>query len=251
MGPLGKLFRYRKPYVTPSPYLYEEDFDTYANYSSYVTLSGDATHTNLPTGGWDGGGAAKFTPNTTYGANMGIGGIDFTDSNQINIRVVYKFGSTWNVACPATNKLIILGRSTALDTDRGMFFTQQSSYQDPPIDGVVYHGFVSNNIDRTPPDPVVLNLQPYVNSGDWICFEFQANVSGNYLRLYATTRDGTYNETLVDSTTLASTSGLWSGIDIIGGFCLGDGGLDANSYVILDTLAVDNAYIGPPTGFVL
>lgn len=232
-----------------SGHLFDLGFD--GDYSSYVTLSGVATHTNLPSGGWDGGGAAKFTANTTYGSNTGITPPDFTDANQINIRVVYKFGSTWNAAVPGTNKLMILGRSTALDTDRGMFLTQQSSYQGAPINGIVYHGYVSDNISRTPPDPVNLNLQPYINSGDWVCFEFQANLSSNHLRIYVTTRDGVLNETLKDSTTMASTSGLWSGIDIVGGYCQADGTVDANSYFIMDSLAVNNAYIGPPAGFVI
>lgn len=230
--------------------LFSTDFDTSGEYSAYVVVSGEATHTHLPTGGWDGGGAAKFTPIVANGNNIGIRPVDFTDQDSLFVRFIYKFGSTWHVAVPGTNKLILINRSTGANGDRAMWLCQQSSLQGPPISAIVHHGYLSNNIDRSPPNPVIVNLQPYIDGGLWVCFEQQVSISGNYQKMYMTNQAGTLNNTLVDSISLSGTSGLWSGIDIIGGYHQATGTVDANSYFILDSMVIADQAIGPPAGFV-
>jgi len=55
---------------------YAENFDT-DNYQSSLTWTSEgATHQWLPTGGWLGGGAAKFTPPTNGQGYSGLGLFD-------------------------------------------------------------------------------------------------------------------------------------------------------------------------------
>ncbi len=90
---------------------FTESFDT-NNYSDLVWTTHGATHTWMPTAGYNGRGAAKFTGPNAEGYSA-VGQFDFrglsTIPEQINIRALVYQGRMWH-ELGAGGKLMILNR---------------------------------------------------------------------------------------------------------------------------------------------
>ena len=88
-------------------------------------------------------------------------------------------------------------------------------------------------------------LEDFLNQ--WVCFEWQADYTAGtagHFKLWITTEDGTYNETLYIDTDI-DLGGTETHSIKIGAYW--DGTSDANWFG-LDEFVMDNTYIGPPSG---
>lgn len=233
-----------------------ETFDTNAYNSDITWTSQGGTHTWLPSGGWRGG-AAKFTPPTGEGGYSGLGQFMMGMSPvpaQLNVRWLIYYGDTWREhGRGETNKLVIFvrngngGRPMIIGRDwqssGGTWETWGA------CDGTVckYQGgdFWPDGSDR-------LRIgNPPARERQWISVEFEANTSTGMIRLYVDSQDGAlsglYVERPMDDT---GPGGVWSYVDIIGGYFNGAATAHAENYYLIDELAIDSRRIGPPAGFV-
>jgi hypothetical protein len=235
---------------------FTETFDT-NNYSDLTWITQGATQTWMPTSGWNGRGAAKFTgPNSEgYAA---VGQFDFrglsTIPEQINIRVLVYQGRMWH-ELGAGGKLIILNR----DGNRGRPMVIATDYQAgnweswAPCDGTVcrFEGGEGwpNGTERL---RLGNNTQgDGKRSNEWISVELEANTRTGMIKLYIDTQDGQfqglYVQRYMDDT---GPGGTWSYVDLIGGYMnWGNVRADPENYFMLDDIVIDDSYIGPPAGF--
>lgn len=233
---------------------YTLNFDT-NNYSSAVWLTDGATHTWMSTGGWRGG-AAKITPPTGDQAYGGLGQFILSGlSNvpeQLNVRWLMYHGATWRENANG-EKLIILNRSG--NGGRPMIILRESSSGGQTwetmgaCDGTVCR-YDGGDFWPDGTDALKIGNRPVAREREWISIEFEANTRTGMIRLYVDTQDGAlsglYIERPMDD---SGAGGVWSHIDIIGGYFNGPSTADPENYFLIDELQVAGSRIGPPAGF--
>ena len=269
---------------TISSFPHTENFDSSGEVSDIIIDNNNAncltTVTEWDAGGYSGG-CVKVTP--PYGTDgqctIGIGGMNFSPAQgRLNIRMLLKFGSTYeddpySVGYNVQNKFILITNTQG--PDRGMSVLE-NSYSEP-CDAFYTFGVCTDNTCwysdpgreeqagtcTTPADhyawpkcDTLWKLSDYINQ--WFVFEIMVDGPNRQTKIYLWTADGVFAGQY-----LATRSGdcvgwdatnTWSAIQAIGGFFNGGHTQDANTYIKIDNLVIDNnpagGYIGPPAGFV-
>lgn len=237
---------------------HEEHFDndTYTGDILWVedgngTTDRGATHTWEPLGGWSGG-AAKFTPPTTYQGYAGLGQFTGMNTPQLNVRFLIYHGSTW-LERAANNKVIIMNRIMPDGSagDRPMIISHQYDNNEfvsyGACDGTVCN-YQGGGYWPDGTDDFRIGNPPNNREEEWICVEFEGRATDGVISLYITTQDGVLNG-LYTQQTMAQPGGTFRYIDILGGY-MDYGNPDENTYFKIDELKVDDSYIGCPDGFV-
>jgi hypothetical protein len=223
---------------------FSEDFDA-NNYGDIVWVTNGASHQWLSSGGWQGGGAAKFFPITTDQGYSGLGQFVGLNTSQLNVRFLIRHGPDWNLN---TNKVIVMNRANI--RDRPMIISRNHN-------GWVTYGACDGTVceyeggDYWPDgtDSFRIGTQSGSRVNEWICVEFEANARTGLIKLYITSQDGELSG-LYTQQRMANPGDVFSYIDIIGGYINFAPRASANNYFILDKLAVDDSFIGPPSGFI-
>jgi hypothetical protein len=223
------------------------------NYGDLLWTTQGATHTWLPTGGWNGSGAAKFTPPNAEGYS-GIGQVLLGGGlrpTQLNVRFLIYHGRTWSQVSGG-GKLVILNRQEGTTRPMLIYGEFPSNYGDSSWDSI---GACSGTVCRHEGGDYWPNGRETFRIGngttgrshEWISVEIEANANNGAIRLYIDTRDNP--QTLTISTT-TSTGGTFTMMDILGGYMnRGNSRADAENYFVIDELAFSNTRIGPPAGF--
>jgi hypothetical protein len=236
--------------INLSSYAYEENFDTENYVSQIVRLSGGATHTWLPTGGWRGG-AAKFTPPLSGQGYAGVGGL-YMDSipteNQVNVRFLIFHGSTWQ-EYGTNNKVFILDGVNARD-QRSMIISRETGEYVAwgACSGTVCK-YESGGLFPDGSETFRIGNKPLHREEEWISVEIESNVASQYVRLYIHTQDSVFNGLYIEQTLDVSSDPTWMRLDMIVGFMDAAIQADPNNYFIIDEVKLSTRYIGPPAGF--
>lgn len=234
---------------------FTETFDA-NNYGDLVWTTQGATQTWMPSAGYNGRGAAKFTGPNAEGysaAGQFIFGMP-TIPEQINIRALVYQGRMWH-ELGAGGKLMILNRTG----NRGRPMVIATDYQAgnweswAPCDGTVCK-FEGGDMWPNGTERLRLGNNTQGNgkrSNEWISVELEANTRTGMIKLYIDTQDGAlsglYVERYMDDT---GPGGTWSYVDLIGGYMnWGNVRADPENYFMLDDIVIDDSYIGPPSGF--
>ncbi|MES9853338.1 MAG: hypothetical protein ABW157_15470 [Candidatus Thiodiazotropha sp. LLP2] len=232
-----------------SSFPFSEDFEA-NDYQDLVWVTNGARHEWMSSGGWDGGGAAKFYPITVDQGYNGLGQFQGMDTEQLNVRFLINHGSRFNSAGLTHTKVIIFNRN---------------DYRERPmIGGRVYDdgthrawGACDNTVcryeggDMWPDgtDSFKIGAAPYARSEEWISVEFSANSRTGVIRLYITSQDGALNGLYVQQQ-MAGPGGTFNYIDVLGGYFNTASAAHPDNYFIIDKLVIDDNYIGPPEGFI-
>jgi hypothetical protein len=258
VGAIGAILSsgaaYAEQVIRSLPYTETFDSSTYA--ATNVWLTGGATHTWLSTGGWRGG-AAKFTPPTSAQSYGGLGQYLLSGLQQVpeqlNVRWLMYHGATWREN-GSGEKLIILNRNG--NGGRPMIILRESQASGTTYetlgacDGTVcrYDGgdFWPDGTDR-----LKIGNRPVAREQEWISIEFEANTRTGMIRLYIDSQDGQlsglYIQKPMDDN---GPGGVWSHIDVIGGYFNEASPANPENYFLIDELVVSSQRIGPPAGFV-
>jgi hypothetical protein len=258
---VSPLKSYGERYVTSFPF--SENFN-HNDYQDLVWTTGGALHEWMPSKGWKGSGAAKFFPNTIRDQYMGLG--QFTHFNngegveQLNVRFLVYYGSEWNPG-GHQNKVLIMNRPVRMDQDSPEdpgLRTMLASYADDPenpswrsfgvcefVSGCSYEKGL-NWPDGT--DSFKIANPPLGRAGEWISVEVESsNITGK-IKVYVYTQDGKFSG-LYAQHDLVNTQYPIRLIDILGGYNNDAAIPSPNNYYMLDELAINDHYIGPPSGF--
>jgi hypothetical protein len=233
---------------------HEETFDTNDYVSDLVWITQGATHTWLENGGWRGG-AAKFTPPTSYQGYSGVGQFNNLQHpngdplTQLNVRFLIYHGSTWEENAE-NNKVLIVVRSPI--DERPMIISRQAD--------VSYGNWVSYGACKGTEctyeaggywpdgsDTFRIGNPPFNREAEWISVELESDAANGVLRMYIHTQDGELNGLYVERPITAS--GEFTFVDILGGYMEFTTRADENTYFLLDEVRIDSSYIGPPEGF--
>lgn len=240
------------------------DFETSESYASDVCVDGgDGTHTFLATGGWNGGGAARFDISSTADTYQGLT-MQGWSTQIMHVRWVMYIPTSYSehLASVAEPKVLIPNRAAPYNTTDYRAIHWHKSSTGSEIDVMQSE---HNNTDFNYPSCSGDGPQLYLSTdvapnfdlldyeGQWVCFELKLDIrsttaADERIRVWVTTRDGTWNETAILSPRCGPygvDTGNWTRLDILGHY----GGGGNASYFILDDVKVDNSYIGPPTGF--
>ena len=251
--------------ISISSFPYEQKFETNDYASQMVRVTGGATHTWLPSGGWRDSGGAKITAPNSNDSDAGIGAINFQGSirsvNQINVRFLVYHGSTWQELA-ANNKVIILDgvdrsqRPMIISRDTGATGEEYVAYGACAGTTCNYKG---GGLRPDNSDTFRIGNPPLAREAEWISVELEANVAEAYIKVYIYTQDGVISGEYVrqhlyvdGNANPASPPGdtSWSRLDLIGGYLHGSvQANDPNNYFILDEVKISDSYIGPPAGF--
>ena len=241
-------------YVRSLPY--SENFNT-NNYSDLLWLTQGGTHTWMPTAGWRGSGAAKFTAPLAEGYT-GLGQFLLSSlpsiPEQLNLRFLIYYGSTWQEYGPG-GKLVILNRSG----NRGRPMVIIRDWTDSggtwetwgACDGTTCK--YNNSAEPWWPDGSErLRIGNRHREREWISLELEANTRTGIIKLYVDTQDGAMSGLYIEQPMVDSgPGGVWSHIDIIGGYMnWGSIRQDPENYFMIDEVAINSQRIGPPAGFV-
>jgi hypothetical protein len=232
-----------------------ENFDAGTYASDLVWTSQGATHTWMSSAGWRGG-AAKFTPPTGGEGYSGLGqfllsGLS-TVPEQINVRFLIYHGSTW-MENSNGSKLVILNRSG--NSGRPMIITSHWPGTDPQWETIGACDGTTCRYDEGDfwprgGDRLKVGNPPLAREREWICVEFEANTRTGMIRLYVNTQDGDLQDLYIQRPMdVSGAGGVWSHIDIIGGYMARTAQANADNYFMIDELVVDSRRIGPPQGF--
>lgn len=239
--------------ITSFPW--SEDMDTSGYTSDLLRMSTGCSHTYLSTGGWDGGGAARFEVGYD-GAYCGLGSLSWTglgSQSQLNVRIVYWVSTDYAENETRNNKLILV---TPQSGTRPMMFHKQFGGAGDwigfaPCDGTVCDYLGGNSWPET---SETFRMGSGTYEQEWVSLEFEMITGTQALNLYVTTRDGLFTGLYNGSAaTLDGWTGGLTGIDTLTYFndTPGDHRTPgAGEYYIIDDVAVSDSYIGPPTGFV-
>ena len=234
---------------------HEEHFDTNAYASDIVWTVQGGTHSYQPSGGWKGG-AAKFTPPTSGEGVSGLGQFMFsglsTIPEQINVRFLVYYGNTWNQYSNG-NKLVIMnrdgnrGRPMVISRAVGSGTSRWETWG--ACDGTVCR-YEGGDFWPDGTDTFRIGTTTNARAHEWVSVEFEANTRTGMIRLYVDSQDGALNglyiERPMDDT---GTGGIWSYIDIIGGYMAQTMRADPENYFMIDELKIASGRIGPPAGF--
>jgi hypothetical protein len=237
--------------------------ETYATDYGLVWLNPGATHEYRADAGWNGGGAARFTPPNPNQAATGLGQfhIGTTPPSRLSMRWLMKAGPTMGQYANGNKTIIFVQTVNDEAHPRPMIITRpnpavNNAFVPAPCDGTVcqYHG--------APAD------QPWFPDGSdtfwiggaggyqeqWVSWEFESDLTEGWIRLYLSTEDGTFNDTLyvqndlIDGASIAG--GTFDYIDMVGGY-FADGVVpDAGNWFEIDEVVISDQHIGPPAGFV-
>lgn len=223
--------------VTSLPY--EEQFDSDAYQSTLTWTSQGATHQWLPTAGWQGGGAAKFTPPTQSQGYSGLGSIELANAtNQLNVRFLIYWGARYTIDSSFEgNKWMIANRVSGLDDDR--LIAMQHSYLESQ-----WQPGICQNIECTYRTDNKFNIGEW--TGQWVSVEIEGIIDSGVMRIYLTTLDGTYNDALYLDVSNPMRTSQWNMIQIIGGYFNGGAIAGEDNYYLIDELRIDTQHIGPP-----
>ena len=240
---------------------FTENFDSSSYTVDLLFLTNGATHTYLESGGWSGG-AAKFTPPTSAGGYSGLGGFMELSGKVIHVRVLVKIGSTYLSTVHADgygrqNKWTIVVRDN--EGDRGMAMLEYAAPDDGDYPGMPdYYTFGccednSCTYEGDPEQSFPYGLDSFKSTdyeGEWICIEYQYNLTAETSTAYIWTQDGVFNGEYHSYNYENGGAGDWDYIQIIGGYFNGyHSNQDSNTYIMFDELKIDTQYIGPPSGF--
>jgi hypothetical protein len=234
---------------------HEEHFDSNAYASDIIWTVQGGTHTFMPSSGWRGG-AAKFTPPTTGEGVSGLGQFMFSGLSsipeQINVRFLVNYGSTWSQYSNG-NKLIIMnrdgnrGRPMVISRAVGSGASRWETWG--ACDGTVCK-YEAGDFWPDGTDSLRIGSASAGRDHEWISVEFEANTRTGMIRLYIDTQDGSLSGMYVERPMSdTGTGGIWSYIDIIGGYMAATQRADAENYFMIDELKIDSRRIGPPAGF--
>jgi hypothetical protein len=240
-------------YVRSLPYT--ENFNT-NNYSDLLWLTQGGTHTWMPTAGWRGSGAAKFTAPLAEGYT-GLGQFLLSSlpsiPEQLNLRFLIYYGSTWQEYGPG-GKLVIMNRSGNSGrpmviirdwTDSGGTWETWGA-----CDGTTCK--YNNSAEPWWPNGSErLRIGNAHREHEWISLELEANTRTGIIKLYVDTQDGAMSGLYIEQPMVDSgPGGVWSHIDIIGGYMnWGSIRQDPENYFMIDEVAIGSQRIGPPAGF--
>lgn len=246
---------------------YTLNFDTY-NYDNLVWNNGGATFEHLDDSGWKGG-AAKFTPPTEEQSRMGLGrfnNLEDDNADQINIRLLIKHGPNYLTNFASSKFMIVVRDPNNATHQRPMVYDGKANDETndflsyaPAIGTVMqwdnndYGGCWISGDER-------FKVYPGNYYGEWICLEMEFNLAEGTNKLYITTQDGKFSGLYLtqDAYTgcsfpaedLPQSGGIFSYVDLIGGYFNRPSTSDPDNYVLFDELFIDKKHIGPPQGFV-
>ena len=236
--------------ITLSSYAYEENFDTDNYIPQIVRLSGGATHTWLPTGGWRGG-AAKFTPPLSDQGYSGVGGL-YMDSipteNQVNVRFLIYHGSTWQ-EYGTNNKVFILDGVNAREQRSMVISRETGEYVAWGACSGTVCKYEAGGLFPDGSETFRIGDKPPHREEEWISVEVETNVASQYVRLYIHTQDGDFNGLYIEQTLDISSDPTWMRLDMIGGYMDEAIQADPNNYFKIDEVKLSTSYIGPPAEF--
>lgn len=242
---------------TVSTLPWSEGFDA-DSYSDLVWVTQGATHTWLPTGGWNGSGGAKFTPPNAEGYS-GIGQVILGNDvrpTRLNVRFLIYHGTTWSQVSGG-GKLIILNREEGRGRPMLIYgewpSTAGAKAWDTlaPCDGTVCR-FQGGDYWSDGTDSFRIGNGKTGRSHEWICIEIEADTAGKgTITLYIDTQDGKFSgEYITRPMDSSGGGGTWRYMDILGGYMnRGNTRADPENYFVIDELAISTSRIGPPGGF--
>lgn len=204
------------------------------------------------------GGCVKVIPPTSGGqCSAGITGYNFPDTKTLNVRFLIKIGSQYeetarSVGYGYQNKMLIVPRTVETSV-RGMGIFEHNSesgwftWGACEDNSCLYYdgsdGFAWPHANDT--------FQSSLYSEQWVCVEWELNITSGFSKLYIWTADG-INNGLHQEYTYTEQSGdvgYYESIQVLGGFFNGYHTSNANAYLLYDNLVISNEYIGPPSGF--
>lgn len=256
------------------PFVEHLDAATSISDISWATQGGTVTW--VANGGWRGSGGVKITAPFINGDQgyAGLGSFDVGRQTRLNVRFLIYFGSSFQEQLQFDKLLIVLRekqgidlgslRPMILDNQRIQFGREHRFWR--ACRGVVECG-EPNGAD-------VFTVSSAKNANQWVCFELESDLVAERLNLYIHTADGRYRG-ISSSVSLANERNevaAFNGgvsrpptdfpiyqVQVLGGFWnwsdgRRDGGVigskrDANAYIKIDEIAIDNRYIGCPAGF--
>lgn len=251
------------------------------SYPFWVTNG--ATHTNLPTGAWDGSGAARLTPPTgdqSYSAIGGFGNLSRGGTyplRSLNIRFELRLGPTWVTSNAVGDPKFIIVHTSA--TANGATNERPMAYIAPSPPCAVYAVAASTtkqyNHSGTSPDwwpsgreafrfcnGPTAGAQPVVPAGEWVSIEYMviAEARPGYpngaIRSVVTRRNG---QVLLDYFIPWTYDANWSlpkfitEVQVIGGYFNAGNAANAGNYMDIAGLtfaANRTTVLGPRAGFV-
>lgn len=195
--------------ITNTGTIYEELFNDDVNeyIARKITPNSGASYQRQSSGGWDGSGWGRFTPATAADGYASMTGLFFgapspSPRSVIHVRFLYYISSSLPANEP-TAKMLIITRQNGISGSRVMMH----GYEDPARAGT-WRIFSDNNINGDFGPSPAPGQDPWFNTAgyedQWVCFELGINIAQNYRRLWVTTRDGVYNQRLVQDTKLAT-----------------------------------------------
>lgn len=229
------------------------------NYSDLVWVTQGARHTWMPTAGFLGSGAAKFTPPNAEGY-AGLGQVMLASNlspTRLNVRFLIQHGRTWSQVAGG-GKLLILNR----DGNRGRPMLIYGEWPANfganawdtlgPCDGTVCR-YQGGDYWSDGTDAFRVGNGTTGRSHEWISVELEANTAGNgTITLYIDTQDGRLNGQYITRPMDSSGGGgVWRYMDILGGYMNRGSSVtnDPENYFMLDELAFSTSRIGPPPNF--
>lgn len=233
------------------------------NYGDIIWVSQGATHSWSATEGYEGSGAAKFTPPINnngegysgLGQFTGLQSLNTTGLRQLNVRILIKHGPTYH-DFSSTNKLMIFNRNNG--QTRPMIMNRLYSNYD-------WRTLRACHGTWCQPNSALANDELRIGStssndsevrfNEWMSVELEANLDQGVINLYIYTADGEVRGLYSTNPFIDPNdpkTGVFSAVDIIGGyFNAHNRPADAGAWFLIDELVIDDNYIGPPSNFVV
>ena len=236
--------------------------DAYDSDLGIVWLTQGATHEYREDGGWNGGGAARFTPPSPVQGSTGLGQFHLqtgTPPTHLSMRWLMKAGPTMGEYAFGNKTVIFVQTVNDATHMRPMIITRPdpahpNAFVPAPCDGTVCQYLVAPGSEPWWPDG---SDTFWIGDGgyedQWVSWEFEVDLSEGWIRLYLTTPDGLFNDTLYvqnDFIGGSETGGTFDYIDILGGYFGDDIVVDSGNWFELDEIVIHDQHIGPPEGFV-
>lgn len=246
-------------HVTAFPARLTFQTDAYVDELSLVWTTEGATHAYVSDGGWNGGGCAHFTPPTAEGySGLGSFHLSALGATHLSMRWLMKVGPTMGQYGFGNKTLLFVRNPNDAQHHRPMIITRP----DPGHPGAFVPGACDGTVCQYKIAPG--NAEPYWPDGSdtfwlstngyaeqWVSWEFESDASAGWIRLYITTQDGRFNDTLYVENPMVDSEpgGTFEYIDILGGY-FGASQADPGNWFELDEVVIHNRHIGPPPGFV-
>jgi hypothetical protein len=247
-------------FATAFPIIITFDDDRYESELHLPWVVESATHTHDPTGGWDGRGAARFTPPSTGEGMAGLGQFhalhEVANTELLSIRYCLRAGARFPQLASGA-KPIILWRGEAGSAVDGHTLGARPmviSRPDPGDRGIAYGVCDGTTCTYVGGDFWPDGSDTWLVTGDaWSCVEFEFDLASDRMTLFVSTRDGRFDDTEYLTGTfrddMSGPGGVVTLIDTIGGY-FAQSVADPENYYVIDDLVIDVAHIGPPAGFV-